>query len=250
MVPDSSKTSLGLEYFCTVGDDLWNMPNSELVELGKRELDRIGLAKYSDVEDGRVFRVANAYPVYDSDYQAHLPVVRKFVDGLENLQTIGRNGLHRYNNQDHSMLTGMMAARNLALGETNDLWSVNDENEYHESVEVLKEAVEKALLKLDRLAFGISVGTVSGLFLFLATLILVLKGGAVVGPTMQLLSEFFPGYTVTLQGSLVGLVYGLAAGFVGGWSFAFARNAIVLLVEVLIRRGAELRSLLRVLENI
>ena len=81
-----------------------------------------------------------AYPVYDSDYREHLEVVREYVDGLENLQTIGRNGLHRYNNQDHAMLTGMLAVRNLMLGERNDLWSVNTEQEYHEEVRAPAEA--------------------------------------------------------------------------------------------------------------
>ena len=134
MVPDAAKTSLGLEYFCTVGDELWRMPDADLIDLGKREIERIGLARVADVEDGCVARVAKAYPVYDSAYREHLDVVRRFVDGLENLQTIGRNGLHRYNNQDHAMLTGMLAVRNLTRGERNDLWTVNTEPEYHEEV--------------------------------------------------------------------------------------------------------------------
>jgi len=136
MVPDPGKTSLGLEYFCTVGDALWCLPDSDLIELGKREVDRIGLARAADIEDGCVFRVPKSYPIYDSDYRGHLAVVREFVDGLENFATIGRNGLHRYNNQDHAMLTGILAVRNLVLGEKNDLWSVNAEQEYHEEVRV------------------------------------------------------------------------------------------------------------------
>jgi protoporphyrinogen oxidase len=116
MVPDSTKTSLGLEYFCTTGDDLWNRPDDELVELGKSKTDRIGLARYIDVEGGCVVRVSNAYPVYDCTYREQLAIVRQFVDGLQNFQTIGRSGLHRYDNQDHAMLTGMLAVRNLMLG--------------------------------------------------------------------------------------------------------------------------------------
>jgi len=134
MVPDPARTSLGLEYFCSEGDELWRMPDSELVDLGKREIERIGLARADDVEDGCVARVAKAYPVYDATYREHLDVVRGFVDGLANLQTIGRNGLHRYDNQDHAMLTGMLAVRNLTRGERNDLWSVNTEPEYHEEI--------------------------------------------------------------------------------------------------------------------
>ena len=132
MVPDPTKTSLGLEYFCTEGDQLWQMSDADLVELGKREIDRIGLASYADIEDGCVFRVPKAYPVYDSDYREYLGTVRRFVDGLTNLQTIGRNGLHRYNNSDHSMLTAMRAVDNLVKGTEHDIWAVNAESVYHE----------------------------------------------------------------------------------------------------------------------
>jgi protoporphyrinogen oxidase len=134
MVADQGKTSLGLEYFCTEGDDLWTMSDADLVALGKKELERIGLARAADVEDGCVFRVPKAYPVYDSAYRTHLDVIREFVGGLENFQTIGRNGLHRYNNQDHAMLTGLLAVRNLVLGQDNDLWNVNADQEYHEEI--------------------------------------------------------------------------------------------------------------------
>ena len=134
MVPDPRKTSLGMEYFCTEGDELWSLPDGDLIELGKREVDRIGLASYADIEDGCVLRRPKAYPVYDSTYRDSLAVLRQFVDKLENLQTIGRNGLHRYNNQDHAMLTGILAARNLGLGEQNDLWSVATDREYQEDI--------------------------------------------------------------------------------------------------------------------
>jgi protoporphyrinogen oxidase len=140
MVPDPKKSSLGLEYFCNEGDELWTMADADLVELGRRELAQIGLGRFEDVEDGCVCRVPKSYPVYDSAYRDHLQVVREFVDGLENFQTVGRNGLHRYNNQDHAMLTGMYAVRNLMLGQRNDLWSVNAEQEYHEEVRSPAEA--------------------------------------------------------------------------------------------------------------
>ncbi|MGO9917420.1 MAG: NAD(P)/FAD-dependent oxidoreductase [Isosphaeraceae bacterium] len=134
MVPDQSKTSLGLEYFCNEGDQLWNTSDAELVELGKRELEHIGLVDARLVEDGCVFRVPKSYPVYDSDYRECLATIKTFLEGLKNFQTVGRNGLHRYNNQDHAMLTGLYAARNLVLGETNDLWNVNVDQDYHEEV--------------------------------------------------------------------------------------------------------------------
>jgi protoporphyrinogen oxidase len=134
MVPDHSRSSLGLEYFCNEGDETWTMADADLVELGKQELEKTGLANASDVEDGCVFRMAKSYPVYDADYAGYLRLIREFVDGLENFQTVGRNGLHRYNNQDHAMLTGMLAVRNLVHGEKNDLWAVNADQEYHEEI--------------------------------------------------------------------------------------------------------------------
>ena len=106
MVPDPGKTSLGLEYFCNEGDELWSMPDGELIELGRRELEYTGLVKSADVVDGCVFRVPKSYPVYDSGYRDCLATIKGYVDGLDNFQTVGRNGLHRYNNQDHSMEVG------------------------------------------------------------------------------------------------------------------------------------------------
>jgi protoporphyrinogen oxidase len=260
MVPDPTKTSLGLEYFCAEGDELWNMRDGDLVELGKQEVDRIGLARYAEIEDGCVFRVPKAYPVYDSGYREHLAALREFIDGLENFRTIGRNGLHRYNNQDHAMLTGMLAVRNLVLGKQNDLWSVNTDLEYHEEIrdetaiaardleKFIQDALGRVFLKLDRVALGLSLGTAAGLLLFLATLALVLKGGEVVGPNMQLLSNYFPGYRVTTLGSVLGLGYGFVAGFVVGWGGALLRNAAVFFSMTILHRRADIHRLRRLLE--
>lgn len=131
MVPDSSKTCLGMEYFSNIGDSLWSKTDEELIELAKQELETLGLAKDAVVEDGVVIRQPKAYPVYDRDYRQHLDVIQNYVQQFENLQTAGRNGMHRYNNQDHSMLTALLAAKNL-LGEKHDLWNVNVERSYHE----------------------------------------------------------------------------------------------------------------------
>jgi protoporphyrinogen oxidase len=262
MVPDPARTSLGLEYFCNEGDDLWNTADKDLIEIGKREMDCIGLARYADIEDGCVFRVPKAYPVYDSDYGDYLVEVRKFIDGLENFQTIGRNGLHRYNNQDHAMLTGLFAVRNVVLGERNDLWSVNTEQEYHEEIrqkvemepeiplDAVKEAFARAFAKLDRVAFGVAIGAVTGLLLFASTLLLVLKGGDVVGPNFQLLAQYFPGYSVTFSGSLVGLECSFLTGFLSGWAYALLRNLAVFLYTALIERRAERLQLHRFLEYV
>jgi protoporphyrinogen oxidase len=260
MVPDLTKTSLGLEYFCAEGDALWNTPDADLVELGKREVERIGLATYADIEDGCVVRVPKAYPVYDSNYRGSLDIIREYVDDLENFQTIGRNGLHRYNNQDHAMLTGMLAVRNLVLGQHNDLWSVNTDQEYHEEIRgesgvkaqdletVLQAALTRVFFKLDRVALGLSLGIVAGVLLCLATLALVLKGGEVVGPNLQLLNQYFPGYSVSVRGSVLGLAYGFVSGFFGGWGFALLRNAALFLYMAIIHRRAELYVMRRFLE--
>jgi len=260
MVPDPTKTSLGLEYFCTEGDDFWKMSDADLIELGKHELDHIGVASPFEIVDGCVFRVPKAYPIYDSEYRDYLAIVKDFVGTLDNCQTIGRNGLHRYNNQDHSMLTGMLAVRNITLGEQNDLWSVNGEQEFHEelrenvkplaALETVKDGFAHAFPKLDRLALGISTGMMAGLILFLATLILVIKGGAVVGPNLQLLGNFFPGYSVSFFGSLLGLGYGFITGFTAGWGFAFVRNVSVFFLMAFIHQRAERLLLKKLLDYI
>jgi protoporphyrinogen oxidase len=133
MVPDPEKTCLGLEYFCFEGDGLWTMSDSDLIELGKKELGILGLVNPADIVDGSVVRMPKAYPVYDGTYAESLRVVRRFLSGIPNLQLVGRNGMHKYNNQDHSMLTAMLAVKNI-LGANYDLWQVNAEQEYHEEV--------------------------------------------------------------------------------------------------------------------
>jgi protoporphyrinogen oxidase len=131
MVPDLGKTCLGLEYFCFEGDGLWTMRDADLIALGTRELESLGLARGGDIEDGAVVRMPKAYPVYDGGYARAVATIRDFLDSIENLQLVGRNGMHKYNNQDHSMLTAMLAVKNI-LGGQYDLWRVNVEQEYHE----------------------------------------------------------------------------------------------------------------------
>ena len=133
MVPDDSVTCLGLEYFCFEGDGLWTMSDEDLGKLAAREIAHLKLANAEDVIDSCVVRMPKAYPVYDSEYQDALKVIRGFLKTVPNLQVVGRNGMHRYNNQDHSMLTAMLAVRNI-LGANYDLWKVNDDNDYHEEV--------------------------------------------------------------------------------------------------------------------
>lgn len=133
MVPDPNKTCLGLEYFCFEGDGLWTMSDEDLVALGSKELGILGLVDPNDVEDGAVVRMPKAYPVYDGVYAEAVNTIREFLEGLGNMYLVGRNGMHKYNNQDHSMLTAMLSVKNI-LGANYDVWEVNVDNEYHEEM--------------------------------------------------------------------------------------------------------------------
>ena len=137
MVPDAAKTCLGLEYFCFEGDGLWTMPDAELVALAKKEVAQLGICSASDVFDGVVVRQQKAYPVYDDSYQANVSTVRDYlVSSLPNLYLTGRNGMHKYNNQDHSMMTALLVARKIATGALLDPWKVNADAVYHEDIRV------------------------------------------------------------------------------------------------------------------
>jgi protoporphyrinogen oxidase len=133
MVPDPSKACVGMEYFCFAGDDLWSMSDDALVALAADELEKLRLAPSSKVERGYAIRVPKAYPIYDADYAARVQVIRRHLETIENLQQVGRNGLHRYNNSDHSMLTAMRAVDNLLTASEHDIWAVNAESVYHET---------------------------------------------------------------------------------------------------------------------
>jgi protoporphyrinogen oxidase len=148
MVPDPQKSCLGLEYFCFEGDGLWTMPDEELVRLGTREVAQIGLLGGGKVIDGTVVRMPKAYPVYDEGYEAAVDEVRKYLAQFSNLQVAGRNGMHKYNNQDHSMVTAILAVDNLA-GQHHDTWSVNQDDEYHEEGNQDEADVEADLAALE-----------------------------------------------------------------------------------------------------
>jgi hypothetical protein len=114
MVAEGTGTTLGMEYFCSRGDDLWTMPDADLIALAKKEISKLGLAEKSDLgAEGHVIRELNAYPVYDAEYRPHVDTLRAYFHGFSNLQTVGRSGMHRYNNQDHSILAGHHAALRL-----------------------------------------------------------------------------------------------------------------------------------------
>jgi len=132
MVPNDTDASIGMEYFCFEGDELWSMADDELVAMATREIQQLGLARAEHVRMGFVVRVHKAYPMYDAEYGERVTTIRRWLDGIGNLQQVGRNGLHRYNNSDHSMLTAMRAVDNILRGTRHDLWAVNAESAYHE----------------------------------------------------------------------------------------------------------------------
>lgn len=250
MVPDQDKTCLGLEYFCFEGDEFWMMTEQELIELGKRELKALGLVQVCDIEDGKVVRMPKAYPVYDSGYRESLQIVREFLSGINNLQLVGRNGMHKYNNQDHSMLTAMHAVENI-LGASHNLWEVNEEQEYHEEDRrvIPDEAIIRTFAKMDKPAFATAVGLVSGLLIFVATLWLIIKGGEVIGPNLALLGQYFIGYTVTVKGAFIGMGYSFLWGFLFGWLFAYLRNLCLGLFIYRVKRKAAMLSFKDFLEH-
>jgi protoporphyrinogen oxidase len=137
MVPDKSKTCLGLEYFCFEGDGLWTSDDGALVELAGKELAHLGICSPELVFDGVVVRQQKAYPVYDDTYQSNVDIIRNYLQSqLPNLHLVGRNGMHKYNNQDHSMMTALLVARNIATGSAFDPWNVNADAVYHEDIRV------------------------------------------------------------------------------------------------------------------
>ena len=135
MIPDGVSTCLGLEYFCFEGDGLWSARDEDLVALAKREIGVIGLMRPEEVVDACVVRQPKAYPVYDAAYRDNVALVRdEFARLYPSLHLVGRNGMHKYNNQDHAMMTGMLTAMNIIAGEAvYDVWEVNEDAEYGEA---------------------------------------------------------------------------------------------------------------------
>jgi len=146
MVPNADETFLGLEYFCFEGDGLWNMEDKDLIALGRAEIDRIGIVKKEEISDGCVVRMPKAYPIYDDNYKAAVETIRTWLQGFDNLWSSGRNGMHQYNNQDHSIMTALMSARNLLGTDKLDPWTLDHNAEYLE-----QRAIPSALKATDAL---------------------------------------------------------------------------------------------------
>jgi len=135
MMPDPEVTCLGLEYFCFEGDGLWNSSDADLIARGTRELAAVGIASPEEIVDGCVVRQRKAYPVYDDGYRERVDAIRQELsERFPTLHLVGRNGMHKYNNQDHAMMTAMLTCRNILAGELlYDVWNVNEDAEYHEA---------------------------------------------------------------------------------------------------------------------
>ena len=139
------KTCLGLEYFVDIGDDLWTMDDTGLIELATKELESLSLIEKNSVLEGYVVRMPKAYPVYDLNYSNNVDTISNWLKtSHQNIFPVGRNGMHRYNNQDHSMMTAVKSVRNILLGENNNIWKINVEDDYHEEVSTGRDApIEK-----------------------------------------------------------------------------------------------------------
>jgi len=265
MVPSPEMTSLGLEYFVEIGDELWSAEDSDLVELAAAEMATLGLISEDEVVDGTVVRMPKAYPVYDHEYRETLTTIRRYLGSLENLQVIGRNGQHRYNNQDHSMVSGIFAARNIA-GQNLDVWSINVEQEYHEegtsakgpvadrlvpqplAAMELETTLREAFARYDPIALGAAIGSVSGLCLLAATILLLVASSDQPGPTLSLLGQYFIGFEVSWPGAVVGTLEAVVGGFCLGYSMARLINFLIEGIESSIRRKLELAGTLDPLE--
>ncbi len=280
MVPDDNKTCLGLEYFCFEGDGLWNSSDADLIELGKNEIVKLGLIKNIDwISDGMVVRMPKAYPVYDSTYGDALSAIRDFLEPIANLQLVGRNGMHKYNNQDHSMLTAMLAVKNIC-GANYDIWAVNSEQEYHEELKAGESGEEtdinglaatqplvpeiitipeaphpmpellilnRALARFDKLGMAIAMGIVGGLWIFILTLYSWHHG---IQFPMALLRQYFIGYRVSPSGAMIGMTYGFFFSFVWGWFFAYIYNFIIGIFVFIIKKKSEILTYRDILDHI
>jgi hypothetical protein len=188
-------------------------------------------------------RQPNAYPIYDAGYRERLLTIRQHLCGISNLQTIGRSGLFRYNNMDHSMQAGFLAAKNIKKS-VHDLWRMEEESylEEHDRKELnllTDKIMATTFTRMDPVSFALAVGSVAGFWTFVATIFLVVKGGEVVGPHLQLLSQVFAGYTVTNRGAFLALGYSFFWGFLVGWLFSYLRNIILIFTIYRARKKAE-----------
>jgi hypothetical protein len=258
MVDDPAVSFIGLEYFTNQGDTLWARSDEELIALGTAEGAAIGLFSPGEVRAGTVVRMPKAYPVYDGEYEQHLQTLRAWLDRMDNLFTVGRNGLHRYNNQDHSMLTALYAVRSLT-GTRRDVWTVNEEASFHEEIRDGADTgvrdrltplpvdggvdglMREAFAPYDEVALGGAFGITATVVLALTTALLLWGPNDGFVPMLSLLGEYLFGYEVSWPGMLVGMVEAGIGGFAVGWAVARLINLLsAMLLRDLERRLATL----------
>jgi hypothetical protein len=268
MVGDQDLSFIGLEYFVNRTEDLWSLPDDELVELGVSEANTIGLLEPNEVVAGTVVRQPKAYPVYDGEYERHLEVLRDWLGGFDNLFTVGRNGQHRYNNQDHSMLAGLFAARNVAGAEL-DLWSINEDLSFHEEIRPdeaeergvrdrltptrVDESVEKllsdAFARYDEVAMGSALGLTSSLAIAVATALPLVGSGESFVPMLSLLGNYLFGFEVSWPGLAVGVLEAGLLGFGLGWATSRLVNILIRGFERDLERRLALLSTIEALDG-
>ena len=265
MVSNPAISFIGLEYFVNQGDDLWSRTDDDLIALGAAEAEKIGLFSAAEVEAGTVVRMPKAYPVYDGEYIGHLETIREWLDRFDNLFPVGRNGQHRYNNQDHSMVTALIAARRIAgIGEPEDVWDVNVEESFHEEVRDgdrktrvggdrltpttvgrgLDRVLQEAFPRYDEIAFGGAIGITAMLILVVATGLMLSGSSGDFIPMLSLLGNYLFGYEVSWPGIVVGMFEAGLWGFVAGWLMARLINVFTdLLLRDVERRLAAMATL-------
>jgi len=276
MVPDNSYTCLGLEYFCFEGDGFWNKSEDELVEIAKNELEYLGFIAKDEAIKGYVVKMPKAYPVYDPEYKKNLNIIKNFLSNIPNIQLVGRNGMHKYNNQDHSMLTSMLAVKNI-LGSNYDLWQINVDENYHEEIteteasqsqlsltestqplvpstiinnNKLDEIIIRAFAPFDKFSLALSVGITASILMFCATLWLILIEPSMKGPTLVLLKQYFIGYSISFEGAFIGAIYCFFWGFIFGWLFGYLRNMVMGLYIFRVKKISESNNLKEFLDYI
>jgi hypothetical protein len=264
MVDDPEMSFIGLEYFANRGDGLWSMPDDELIELGASEAQTIGLFEPDEVRAGTVVRMPRAYPVYGGEYETHLKVLRDWLDRFDNLFTVGRNGQHRYNNQDHSMLAGLFAARSVAGAEL-DLWSINEDSSFHEEAkgrvvgdrltpsrvegDDIDALLQAAFPYYDEVALGGAVGITATLGLSVATAVLLLGMNKGFVPMLSLLGNYLFGFEVSWPGLAVGVVEAGLLGFGLGWTMGRLINLLTSVFERNLERKLATLTTFEVMEG-
>jgi hypothetical protein len=197
-----------------------------------------------------------AYPVYDRDYSANLAVIRAYLEGFANLQSVGRNGMHRYNNMDHSMQSGILAAENIR-GARYNLWQINEEESYLEEEQLpipksplVEKLLRQSFARVDEFAFAAASGALAGLLIFLATIWLIVKGGDSVGRHLQLIGQYFVGYTISVRGAFIAFAYAFVSAFLFGWTGAYLRNLFLTLYLYVLRKKNEMMSLRDLIDHL